>query len=182
MWTPPLLILVHLARQVKDAAAEASGWSIWIGHKVWLYGQAASHGLGGTARSLWVDTPNAGTRMWAVEAALRCPGLVVVADGSGFDGAASRRLQLAASASGTVGLLTRPMAEAGEISFSVTRWTVHTHPASELCTRWRLTLVRCKGMPAVESPEWLIERTRHGGLGCVSPDAADRLAPASAAS
>jgi hypothetical protein len=166
-WVPPLLMLGHLARR---AGRE---WSVWIGRRVWLHGHAACAALGGPARSLWVDAPDAGARLWAIEAALRCPGVVVIADGSGFDSAASRRLQLAAGSCGAFGVLARPAGELAEISFAATRWTVAPASGGDLAPRWMLTLVRCKGVRAVDSPRWMIERTRDGGLGCVSSELAD---------
>ncbi|MCC6952134.1 MAG: hypothetical protein IT433_11915 [Phycisphaerales bacterium] len=166
-WVPPLLMLAHLARRAGRA------WSVWIGRRVWLHGHAACAALGGPERSLWVDAPDAGSRLWAIEAALRCPGVVVIADGSGFDSAASRRLQLAAASCGALGVLARPAAELAEISFASTRWAVSPAPGGGLAPRWMLTLVRCKGVRAVDSPRWMIERTRDGGLGCLSPELAD---------
>ncbi|MCE7973765.1 MAG: hypothetical protein DYG92_05465 [Leptolyngbya sp. PLA1] len=168
-WVPPLLMLAHLARR----AVRPGGWSVWIGRRVWLHGHAACAALGGPERSLWVDAPDAGARLWAIEASLRCPGVVVLADGSGFGSAASRRLQLAASSCGSFGVLARPAGELAEISFASTRWEVSPAPGGDLAPRWKLTLVRCKGVRAVDSPRWMIERTRDGGLGCVSPELAD---------
>lgn len=170
-WVPPLLMLAHLAHRA--VMSRPGAWSVWIGRRVWLHGHAACAALGGPERSLWVDVPDAGARLWAIEAALRCPGVTVIADGCGFDSAASRRLQLAASSCGAFGVLARPAGELAEISFAATRWAVSPAPGGDLAPRWMLTLVRCKGVRAVDSPRWMIERTRDGGLGCVSPELAD---------
>ena len=94
-----------------------------------------------------------GRKLWAIDTALRCPSVTaVVADGSGLDMAASRRLQLVAARSNALVLLTRPPAERGEISAATTRWWIErtgaacgedgAEPARGV--RWRLNL-RAKG-------------------------------------
>jgi hypothetical protein len=56
-------------------------------------------------------------RLWAIDTALRCPGVTaVVADGTGLTMAATRRLQLAGASTGALVLLARPPHETGEIS------------------------------------------------------------------
>jgi hypothetical protein len=179
-WRPPLMLLAHAVCRVM--VANRDPWSIWIGRRVWPYGHAVVRALGRAGRCLWVEAADRDARAWAAEAALRCPGVVVVVDGAGFDSAASRRLQLAASSAGTVGLVARPSSDITEISFALSRWVVEPRPAAELRNRWSLKLVRCKGQQAVESPEWTIERDDHGGLGCLLPEAADRPGTALAAS
>ncbi|MFA6043749.1 MAG: hypothetical protein WC718_02085 [Phycisphaerales bacterium] len=179
-WTPPLVVLAHLARRAIDAPRPR--WSVWIGRRTWMYGHQAARTLGNIDQVLWVDPPDAASRLWAMEAALRCPGLVVVADGAGFDAAASRRLQLAAASTGTLGLLVRPLSELHAISFSLSRWSVRTCPGGGRHGRWLVNLVRCKGLHAGESPGWTLERTPDGCLGCLSPLAAHRPHTAAAAS
>ncbi|MBI1189605.1 MAG: hypothetical protein GC200_02850 [Tepidisphaera sp.] len=167
-WRPPLLLLAHLARR----AASRGAWCVWVGRRMWLYGHAAIRGLGAASRCLWVDAPDAGSRAWAVDAALRAPGVVVIADASGFDSAASRRVQLACAGAGTVGLLARPPHERGEISFASTKWVVGVHPAAGVNSRWMVELVR--GARAGDTPRWIIERGRDGGLGSTSSEVRDR--------
>lgn len=181
-WTPPLLVLAHLVRQAMADETISQPWAVWIGRRIWLYGHAAMHSVGHPSRCLWVDAPDAGERVWATDAALRCPGLVVIVDGSGFDAPSSRRLQLAAAGHGTLGLIARPESERGEISFAMTRWTVRTAPSPSLANRWVLELVRCKGLQAVDSHAWTIERNNNGWLGCVPAETADRSGTALAAS
>lgn len=181
-WTPPLSMLAHFAAQAKNTNASERPWLIWIGKRAWVYGHAAMRSLGATDRCLWIDPGDLAARMWAIDVALRCPGVIVIADGSGVDSASSRRLQLAASTAGTICFLARPFCELKEISFAATRWTVHTSPARGVCNRWTLKLVRCKGLQAVDSPLWIIERGDDGWLGCLSSDTAHRSGAAVAAS
>jgi protein ImuA len=175
-WDPPLVLLTRLAA----FAAGAEGWTIWIGPRVWSRSASTTT----LQRSLFVDPPDAGARDWALDAALRCPGLTVVADGTGLDAAASRRIQLAAEAGGSVGLVARPPWDAGEITFAWTRWTVtHApHAGESLTSRWNIKLVRCKGMQRLDSHHWTIERNTRGGVVALSPEVADRPGASVAAS
>jgi hypothetical protein len=93
-------------------------------------------------RSILVDVPahDAGARLWAIEQAARCAGVcTVVADGHGFDLAATRRLQLAAtdvlllSLRGPARRGAGMPAGAGAVPPSAcsTRWRVERVPASQ---------------------------------------------------
>lgn len=205
-WSPPLLTLVHLAHQATHRAlgiGEGARWTVWVGRRVWPYGHALVQR--GTAtqtlsRSLFIDAPECGSRLWSIDAALRCPGTVVVADASRLDTAGSRRLQLAAEAGGSIGLFARPPQELGWISLASTRWVVSPcvapgfglvlgdleHRPEGRCHdwrgRWTVRLVRRKGMPAMDSHQWTVERCEDGGLVAVSPDVGDRSRAAVAAS
>ncbi|RLS46012.1 MAG: hypothetical protein DWH86_04020 [Planctomycetota bacterium] len=81
-------------------------------------------------RSLLVDVPahDTGARLWAIEQAVRCPGIcAVIADGRGFDLAATRRLQLAASDTCLLcmrGTEHRTDARRSVLTAGATRWMV----------------------------------------------------------
>ncbi|MFO0874641.1 MAG: hypothetical protein U0575_11820 [Phycisphaerales bacterium] len=78
---------------------------------------------GSNASGFGAHEPDA--RLWAIDLALRCTGVaLVVADGRGLDMAATRRLQLAAEAGQTVGLLARAPDERATLSAAATRWLV----------------------------------------------------------
>ncbi|WP_145187861.1 hypothetical protein [Planctomycetes bacterium Pla163] len=75
-------------------------------------------------RSLFVD-PGPRALAWAADRALRCPSAaVVVVDGRGLDLGATRRLQLAAEASGTLALVARPASDARRSSVAANRFSV----------------------------------------------------------
>ncbi|MFO0963010.1 MAG: hypothetical protein U0625_08905 [Phycisphaerales bacterium] len=79
-------------------------------------------------RSILVDPPSDGVRLWAIEQAARCPGVcAVVADVGGFDFAATRRLQLAAHEVLLLGA--RAPRRAMPLSACSTRWRVEPVPA-----------------------------------------------------
>ncbi len=174
-WTPPLAVLTHLARRAllaSEAMAEREA-VLWIGRRVWPYPctllgdfevrDVASGERFATlelervvspaasalfARSLFVDPPDASQRLWAIDAALRCPSVAaVVGDASTFDMASTRRLQLAAEAGKGLGLLVRPPRDEGELSAAATRWRIRRALPVEgnARPRWTLELLRCKG-------------------------------------
>src|SRR4051812_5427822 len=171
-WYPPLTILAHLATKAGAGSDSAAGLLVWVGRRCWPMPAA----LGGAAeRSLFVDPDCDDARFWAIDQALRCPGVgAVIADASRLDMAGSRRLQLAAEAGGTVALLARPSHERGVISAAETRWMVRPESAKHrtqnvneggsdfrfaLCAlRFSLELLRCKGASlGAERRRWVVE-------------------------
>jgi len=225
-WSPPLLLLAHLAGcAVRDALErDRPATVLWIGRRVWPYPRAlfdrsrvveagaavgestpgrpaadgalmglslrleeqpcsssvdhADRGSCLAERSLFVDTGDDDSRrLWAIDTALRSPGVTaIVADGSRLGMAATRRLQLAAAASAERGddaplaLLARPTGEAGEISAATTRWMVRRiarradgrgdvgherqghEPQRHEEPRWSLDLMRVKGAQVFRPP------------------------------
>ncbi|WP_149538118.1 ImuA family protein [Siccirubricoccus phaeus] len=90
--------------------------------------------------------------LWAMEEALRCPGVAgaLLALPGEVDLTAARRLQLAAEAGGGLGLLLRPDAAEAAASVALTRWRVGAlagaggaHDLGD--PRWSLELLRCRG-------------------------------------
>lgn len=133
-------------------AGRAGGTVLWIApaltEKPYPPGLAA-FGLD-PAALLVAEAPPAAL-LWAAEEALRCPALAAVIFLGAAPGlVAARRLQLAAEAGGTLGLLLRPDAAAPPPSPAHTRWRVAalpgTGPAHALGPpRWRLDLFRARG-------------------------------------
>ena len=185
-WSPPLGVLLHLARQSVVVAARASApLSIcWIGRRVWPSVQSltASNQPDGDllARSLFIDASDAAARLWAADLSARCASVLVIADGSKFDMAASRRLQLAAEAGGWMAHLARPSWEAKEISAACTRWRVGREVSSSDEPRFRLELLRSKGVRSNHAQDrmFTLQRESCDRLVLVPPAAADRSRPA----
>lgn len=190
-WRPPLAVLMHLAKQVRPTRQGAAGWVVWVGRRCWPH----PHGLVGglvreerlLARSLWVDPADRASRLWAIDLAARCGDVaVVMADGSGLDMAATRRLQLAAGAGDTLVLLARPPMEEKALSAARTRWRVTPTVSETPFPRWELALCRCKGGQRGAGREgpgrWLLEgvRSRGQGLVVVPATPGDRLSAAEA--
>jgi len=107
-------------------------------------------------RVIYVETVDEKSVLICFEEGLRHGGLgAVVAEVARLSMTASRRLQLAAEHSGTIGLAIRRWRTA-----SVTRWRVSALPATPLPVpgvgraRWQLELIRCR---AGESADFEVE-------------------------
>jgi protein ImuA len=101
---------------------------------------------------LFVAPRNPADRLWAIDLALRSPAVsVVVADGGGFDMAATRRIQLVAKNHAVQAFLVRPPWEQAQLSAAHTRWLVQNATAGERKMEngnpmWTIELLRCKGV------------------------------------
>jgi hypothetical protein len=150
-WAPPLGILLHLALRSLEGSP---GCVVWVGRRCWPYPRVLNRA--GLQRSIFVDPPDGASRLWTIDLAARCPGVAaVVADGSGLDMAATRRLQLAAESGSALVLCARPPDEVDHLSAASTRWRVRCAPSADTTPRWIVELLRCKGM----QPESEVLRT-----------------------
>lgn len=137
---------------------------------------------------MFVDPPTRDERLWAMDVALRSSAaLVVVADGAGLTMAGSRRLQLAAEAGGTVGLLARPHNERGELSAAATRWLVSPGPvdgADPARPTWTVELLRRKGLRPIaeDARRWAVRLDDGTRLVSMDATASDRPAAATGSS
>ncbi len=173
-WTPPLLPIVHLVKRLMSRA-DFAGQAVWIGRRCFPYGGAlpgAENDPRFLERSVFVAPDRSADRLWTIDLGLRCGAVgIVVADGSGFDMAATRRIQLVAKAHHTPALLVRPPWEACELSAAQTRWLVRFEANSESVSdefcfhlpQWSVELLRCKGRQADSCPRWVLEWNRGEG-------------------
>ena len=121
--------------------------------------------------------------LWVIEEALRCRGLAaVLGEVDALSLAAARRLQLAARKSGVTALLLRHGTKA-PVTTAVTRWRAVAAPGSAQATaltpRWRVDLVRCRGLLHGEEgyvSRWLVAWEANRRV--VVPDLRDRPAVA----
>ena len=121
------------------------------------------------ARILAIRAKHDSDVLWVMEEALRCRALgAVVGEVKTADLTASRRLQLAAEASGITALLLRPSSSVLGPSAATTRWRLTASPsnprgwAAELgepgAVCWQATLFRCRGgAPGNWLMEWCDE-------------------------
>ena len=137
------------------AEALAQGTVLWCQGSAALYGPAlAELGLS-PERLVLVRAYKSADQLWAMEEGLRTAGIAaVVGEVERLDLTASRRLQLAAQASGVACFVLRPLRH--QSNAAATRWQVetapaHIHGATSLADsgpmrgRWRVRLLRCRG-------------------------------------
>ncbi|MCG3121888.1 MAG: hypothetical protein GIKADHBN_00260 [Phycisphaerales bacterium] len=185
-WTPAMGLVVELARRAAvegraTVGGARTGWLIWIGREVWPYAPALSARGVSPRRCLFVRARREQDRLWAADLVLRsgtvsASGGVLVVNGSRFDIAATRRLQLAAEASGGVCIVARPPWEASELSAAGTRWLVSCAAGGSAgVKRWKVELVRCKagGGMAGDGRAWVVERDHATGGMRVAGDVRD---------
>jgi hypothetical protein len=181
-WSPALTLLMELTRSAAASPQDGRDHVVWIGPAVWPYPIAlARAGAPGAPlaldRCLFVRATRPADRLWAADLALRSRAVAaVVADGSSFDLAATRRLQLAAEAGAGLCLLARPAWERAELSAAATRWLISRVPSSSMNRRWTVGLLRCKGLqPAAHAQRaWTLERDHATGALRLVPDLRDR--------
>jgi protein ImuA len=148
----------------------ADGHAVWIGPREGLYAPGlAAQGLP-PERLIVVRAGPRDARLWALEEALRSPGLTAaLAEVDRLTLTQSRRLQLAAEAKGVTAFLLRPLAACEAPSAATTRWRITPLPAAAdpdaaprawQPPRWQVELIRCRGG---RTGAWAIA-WREGGL------------------
>ena len=130
------------------------GHVVWIGPRNELFGPGlAELGLA-PERLIVVRVRPAAARLWALEEALRSPGLAAaLAEVDQLSLTQSRRLQLAAEAKGVTALLLRPPGAGATPSAAATRWRIEAAPSEAAAglrrtsgrPHWRIGLCRCRG-------------------------------------
>jgi protein ImuA len=130
------------------------GHVVWIGPRDELFGPGlAELGLA-PERLIVVRARPQKARLWALEEALRSPGLAAaLAEVDRLSLTQSRRLQLAAEAKGVTALLLRPLQAGVTPSAAVTRWRIAAAPSETTggprrasgVAHWQISLFRCRG-------------------------------------
>lgn len=157
-------VLALLARLLADPAG-GSRPVLWCGRRLDLYGPGLAAFLD-PGRLILAEPAKPADLLWAMEEGLRCPGLTaVVGELDRLNLTAGRRLQLAAEAGATTGLVLRraDARETGEggASAATTRWRIAAAPSSagpvprslgSAC--WRVELLRCRGG---RPGDWMVE-------------------------
>ncbi|HXW71018.1 MAG TPA: damage-inducible protein [Methylocella sp.] len=148
-------------------AARTRGPVLWCVTRQDLFAPAFAQAGLVPARVIYAEAGDETSVLICFEEGLRHGGLgTVVAEVARLSMTASRRLQLAAEGSGTIGIAIRrwrrpaEAADFGQPAASVTRWRVTALPATPLPVpgvgraRWRLELIRCR---AGESADFEVE-------------------------
>jgi protein ImuA len=100
---------------------------------------------GTQTKTAFLRPANDADELWAIDQALRCPGVGAVMTRCGrLDQRDCRRLQLASECGGTLGLLIRPPQLHGRPTWADVQWLIEPWPSRD---RWRLRveLLRCRG-------------------------------------
>jgi protein ImuA len=137
-------------------------------------------------RVIYVEAGDEKTVLACFEEGLRHGGLgAVVGEVARLPMIASRRLQLAAEATGTIGIAVRRWRRAGEASgfgqptAAATRWRISALPSAALPVpgigraRWFVEMIRCR---AAGSAEFIVEACDETGCLALPADLADRSA------
>jgi len=200
-WTAPMTLLMRAAASLTVQACmngdrHRAGSAVAIGRAVWPDGIGPSDAAAGCAcgdrRLILVDADTPAHRLWAADLALRSGAFgVVLADGTGFDLASTRRLQLACESGRTACVLARPPWEERELSAAASRWRVRPAEvdsrregtrrargviAPRVVQRWSVDLLRCKGLRPTDLPawSWRVEEDHAAGACGLATDILDR--------
>lgn len=165
-------------------AARSRGKVLWVVTRRDLFAPALAQAGLAPDRVIHVEAGDERALLGCFEEGLRHGGLgAVVAETAHLSMTASRRLQLAAEGSGTIGLAIRrwrrqaDAAEFGQPTASVTRWRISVLPSAPLPVpgigrpRWRLELVRCR---AGEGASFEVEACDDKGRIALFSEMADR--------
>ena len=142
--------------------ARLPGQVLWCITRPDLFAPALSQAGLDPDRVIYLEAGDEKSLMACFEEGLRHGGLAgVVCETSRLTMTASRRLQLAAEASGVMGLAVRRWRRAAEAAdfgqpTAATRWRVSAEPSAPLPVpgvgraRWRIELMRCRGADAAD--------------------------------
>ncbi|MBK8176621.1 MAG: damage-inducible protein [Rhodospirillales bacterium] len=166
--------------------ARSPGLVLWCVTRPDLFAPALDQAGLDPDRVIYVEAGDEKTVLACFEEGLRHGGLGgVVAEVARLSVTASRRLQLAAENSGTIGVAVRrwrratEAADFGQPTAAVTRWRISALPSTPLPVpgvgraRWFVELIRCR---AGECAEFVVEACDEEGRLAVPADLADRSA------
>jgi protein ImuA len=153
-----------LAMAAAREACRAGRTLVVVDRRCTFYPPAAAAWGIDLSRLLILQPVSSAEELWALDQALRCPGVGAVFYACGpLDAREFRRLQLAAETGGTLGLLLRPSRLRGQPTWSEVQWQIQPcgleqskvqGPRSKVrkleAAAWRLSveLVHCRGGPA----------------------------------
>lgn len=159
----------------KAALHAAGGWLVWLDGDRRLYPPGLA-GLGiDLSRLILLRPDKPGEQVWAVAECLRCKGVAaVVAALDRLSRIEARRLQLAAEAGGSTGILLRPAGRISREYAAATRWLVRPLPGQRTMQRLNLQLIHGHGGRVGQSV--ILEADRETGHVRAYAPVADRQA------
>ncbi|RWC49657.1 MAG: damage-inducible protein [Mesorhizobium sp.] len=169
-------------------AARTKGKVLWVITRPDLFAPALAQAGLAPDRVIYVEAGNDKTVLACIEEGLRHGGLgAVVGEVARLDMTASRRLQLCAEGSGTIGIALRrwrrqtEASDFGQPTAAATRWRVSVMPSTALPVpgvgrhRWLLELIRAR---AGESADFEVEACDDSGRLALPAELVHRPAPA----
>lgn len=169
-------------------AARTRGKVLWVITRPDLFAPALAQAGLSPDRVIYVEAGNDKTVLACVEEGLRHGGLgAVVGEVARLDMTASRRLQLCAEGTGTIGIALRrwrrqtEASDFGQPTAAATRWRVSVIPSATLPVpgvgrhRWLLELIRAR---AGESADFEVEACDDSGRLALPAELVHRPAPA----
>lgn len=169
-------------------AARTKGKVLWVITRPDLFAPALAQAGLSPDRVIYVEAGNDKTVLACIEEGLRHGGLgAVVGEVGRLDMTASRRLQLCAEGSGTIGMALRrwrrqtEASDFGQPTAAATRWRVSVIPSATLPVpgvgrhRWLLELIRAR---AGESADFEVEACDDSGRLALPAELVHRPAPA----
>jgi len=139
-----------LALLAATRAAESNRWILYLDARADFYPPAAARLGVPLDRLLVIRAVRSADLLWICEQALGCRSIAaVIAPLRRLEGAASRRLQLAAEAGGSLGLLIHP-GEAGGPTFSATRLRLEPLAGDDPARRLRISVLKVREGSLVE--------------------------------
>jgi protein ImuA len=169
-------------------AARTKGKVLWCVTRHDLFAPALAQAGLAADRIIYVDAGDEKSVLACFEGGVRHGGLgAVVAEVARLSMTSSRRLVLAAEASGSIAIAVRrwrrqtEAADFGQPTASTTRWRISTLPSIPLPVpgvgraRWLLELIRCR---AGESADFVVDACDAEGRLALPADVADRSAAA----
>lgn len=173
---------------VAGIAARTRGQVLWCLTRTDLFAPALAQAGLSSDRVIYVEAGDEKAVLGAFEEGLRHGSLgAVVGEVAKLSMTSSRRLQLAAETSGTIGIAIRrwrrqtEAMDFGQPTAAATRWRVTAIPSSPLPVagvgraRWLIELIRCKG---ADGADFELEACDEEGRLALPADVADRSAAA----
>lgn len=166
-WQPPACVLTsivgHTLHHLDSSLLERRPLLAWVGERSWptpyLIDLFLRHPHWSWESSCLFIHTEKNRRLWTITQLLQSPAcLGVIADGSGLNLVATRRIQLAAQKQNALCFLMRPPWDLERPSAAHTRWRIATDTEeieSPLKTRWEVELTHAKGAPCPAT--WLLQ-------------------------
>ncbi|MFN8389969.1 MAG: hypothetical protein U0136_06740 [Bdellovibrionota bacterium] len=154
LWYAPTTVVTSVLRQtLNENEFHEKQLIAWVGERIWptphiLKLTSPADSWSWEKHAIFLRPRSKEKNLWSIIQLLRSPAtLAVIADGSGLNLIATRRIQLAAQKHNALCFLIRPPWELASPSTALTKWRIEPEK-SDAEERWKLWLLSAKGLPA----------------------------------